>query len=221
MADYPEGFKFQHPFTGVCAGPTGSGKTVLMRKIIRHSSTLISPPPEKIVWYYSEHQPDLVKELGHLVEFKEGCPEMHDFDGLQRTLVVIDDLMSECGDQISKMFTKGSHHRNISVWFIVQNFFHHNKEMRTITLNAQYVIFFMNPRDSQQIAIFARQMYGNDANSLIDAYRSATSEPHGYLLVDLKQNTHEHCRMRSKILPDECTEVHISRKAYKGNFLYV
>ena len=37
-------------------------------------------------------------------------------------LVVIDDLMSESGNnkRISKLFTKGSHHRNLSVIYIVQ-----------------------------------------------------------------------------------------------------
>ena len=30
--------------------------------------------------------------------------------------------MSEADDRVTKLFTKGSHHRNISVMFIVQNF---------------------------------------------------------------------------------------------------
>jgi len=219
--NYPDVLKFKHPFTGVCAGPTGSGKTVLMRKLIKHASSTIDPSPEKIIWYYSEHQPDLVRELGSMVEFKEGCPEMNEFDGTQPTLVIIDDLMSECGDQIGKMFTKGSHHRNLSIWFLVQNFFHHNKELRTITLNAQYVILFKNPRDKQQIKYLARQMYGDDARAMEDAYMAATEKAHGYLLVDLKQSTPDHLRLRSKILPDDMLEVHISKKAFKGSHLFL
>ncbi|CAG7816081.1 unnamed protein product, partial [Allacma fusca] len=51
------------------------------------------------------------------------------------TILVLDDLM----DGVSKnkavvdLFTRGSHHRSISVFLLVQNFFFPN--MRTITLN--------------------------------------------------------------------------------------
>jgi len=219
--EYPEELKFKHPFTGICSGPTGSGKTVLMRRIISSIHTLMSPPPQKIVWYYAEHQPDLERELGHMVEFREGCPEMTEFDGTYPTLVIIDDLMSECSSEITKLFTKGSHHRNISVWFLMQNFFHQNKEIRTITLNAHYVILFKNPRDSQQIRFLARQMYGRDAEAMEQAYRHATENPHGYLLIDLKQATPDKLRLRSNILPGELLEVYVSKNAFKGQFIII
>jgi hypothetical protein len=148
------------------------------------------------VYYYAEFQKKLNVDLGHLVEFKEGCPEMSDFSDNKRVLVIIDDLMSECGSEISKLFTKGSHHRNLSVCFLMQNFFHQSKEIRTITLNAHYIILFKNPRDKQQIATLARQMYGNrDAQVMEQAFVMATNEPHGYLLVDLKQSTPDHLRV--------------------------
>ena len=44
----------------------------------------------------------------------------------KRNLIVIDDQMIEAGrdNRIVNLFTKGSHHRNLSVIYIVQNLFH-------------------------------------------------------------------------------------------------
>src|SRR5882757_6497183 len=161
---------FYHPYTGICSGPTGSGKTQLMKNIILNIDQMMSPVPARIIWYYAERQPGLESELGHLVEFREGIPELSEFDGSVPVLVIIDDFMSECNSDIAKLFTKGSHHRNLSVWFLMQNFFHKGKEIRTITLNAQYIILFKNPRDTQQIGVLARQMYGRDHNVMQEAY---------------------------------------------------
>jgi len=210
----------KHPFTGVCAGPTGSGKSELMKKIVLNAQLLIEPPPERIVWYYAEFQAKLNSELsGHGVEFREGCPDMSEFSGKERVLLVIDDLMAECGKDITNLFVKGSHHRNLSIWFLMQNFFHQAKEIRTITLNAQYIILFKNPRDRQQVKVLARQMFDRDSAALEEAFSMATAEPHGYLLIDLKQDTPDHLRLRSKIIPGEALEIYASKKLFKGDHI--
>jgi hypothetical protein len=212
---------FKHPFTGICSGPTGCGKTELMKNILLNIDKMMEPPPQKIIWYYAEYQPKLETALRTLVEFREGIPDVSEFQGNKRVLLIIDDCMSECSSEITKLFTKGSHHRNISVWFIVQNFFHQNKELRTITLNAHYIILFKNPRDKQQVKVLARQMYARDSKDMEDAFTMATSEPHGYLLVDLKQDTPDNLRMRSKIIPGEHLEIFTDPKLCKGDAVHV
>src|SRR5207245_1259033 len=107
------------------------------------------------------------------------------------------------------------HHRNLSIWFLMQNIFHKAKEIRTITLNAQYIVLFKNPRDRQQIKVLARQMFDGDAKVMEKAFEMATAEPHGYLLVDLKQDTDELHRLRSKIVPGERLEVFVGKRAFK------
>ena len=210
---------FLHPFTGVCSGPTGSGKTELMKNIILNIDEMMSPKPTKILWYYAESQPKLEAELGHVVTFMEGLPELSEFNTGEPVLVIVDDFMSECNSEITKLFTKGSHHRNLSIWFLMQNFFHQGKGIRTITLNAQYIILFKNPRDSQQIKVLAKQMYGTDSRAMEEAYIDATSVPHGYLLIDLKQGTPESRRLRTHILPGERLVVYVSKKTYKQSVM--
>ena len=185
-----------------------------------NADQLIEPPPKRIVWYYAEYQQKLNEALaGSGVEFREGCPDLTEFDGTDPTLLIIDDLMSECGSEITKIFTKGSHHRNLSVWFLMQNFFHQSKEIRTITLNAQYVILFKNPRDKQQVKVLAKQMYDRDSMAMEQAFTMASERPHGYLLVDLKQTTPDYVRLRSKIIPGEAFEIYASRRLYKGDHI--
>ena len=206
---------FVHTFTGICAGPTGCGKTELMKKMVLNISEMMSPVPQRVLCYYAERQPRLEKELQGYVEFREGMPELSEFDGSHPVLLIVDDFMSECNSQITKLFTKGSHHRNLSIWFLVQNFFHKGKEIRSITLNAHYIVLFKNPRDKQQIGFLARQMYDRESRVMEEAFADATSEPHGYLLLDLKQATPDHMRLRSKILPGEQLCVYTSKKQYK------
>ena len=74
------------------------------------------------------------------------------------------------------MYTEGSHHCNLSVICLLQNLYHPRKENRTMNLNTQYIVLFKNPRDQQQVAHLARQMYPNNSHSFLDAFRYATKE---------------------------------------------
>jgi hypothetical protein len=217
-------FPFQHPFTGICSGPTGSGKTELMKRILLSVNKMMTPKPHRIVWYYAERQPQLEQSLRSVtgLEFRQGLPELSEFGGQQPALLIVDDFMAEADTELTKLFTKGSHHRNLSIWFLMQNFFHKGKEIRSITLNAQYVILFKNPRDRLQVEHLARQMYGaRDSKVMEEAFRDATANPHGYLLIDLKQSTPEHLRLRTNILPGEALAVYVNARGYKENRIEV
>jgi len=43
---------------------------------------------------------------------------------------------------VANIFTKGSHHRNVSVVFLAQNLFPQNKFTRATSLNAHYIVLF-------------------------------------------------------------------------------
>ena len=74
-----------------------------------------------------------------------------------RNLFIIDDMMGDKDAVIAKLFTKKSHHGNLSV--IVQNLFHQSKDHRTISLNASYIILTKNIRDASQTIHLAKQLY--------------------------------------------------------------
>jgi hypothetical protein len=54
-----------------------------------------------------------------------------------------------------------------------------------------------------------------------EAFQDATAKPHGYLLIDLKQSTPEHLRLRTNILPKQELAVYVNRREYKGNQIEV
>jgi hypothetical protein len=118
-------------------------------------------------------------------------------------LIILDDLMDETGQRVASLFTKKSHHRNISVMYIVQNLFHRGKHHRTISLIAHYMVVFKNPRDVSQIMAFAHQMYSQRTKYVLEAYTAATAQPHGYMLIDTKQETPDILRLKSHIFPGE------------------
>ena len=171
---------------------------------------MIEPPPQKIWYCYGEYQP-LFAQYPHVI-FNEGLPDISYFDGKEPTLLVIDDLMQETNDTVSNIFTKISHHRNVSVLYLTQNLFPKNKHARTISLNSHYLILFKNPRDAGQFAILARQMYPDGWKFAVEAFKDATEKPYGYLLVDMKPDTDEQYRIRTNIFPGELTAVYVKKK---------
>jgi hypothetical protein len=157
----------QHPFTCIIAGCTQRGKTVWVKSLLKKAQTTISRAPQRIIWCYDQWQPSYFDMMRMMpgIEFNEGIPDDIDntdyLDVSQRNLIVLDDLMAQSGKdkRISDLFTKGSHHRNLSIIYIVQNIFHQGKEMRNISLNAHYILLFKSPRDKQQISMLARQIH--------------------------------------------------------------
>lgn len=199
----------RHPFTATVAGPTGCGKTQFTFRLIENASQMISPAPRKIYYCYGEYQTIFAK-YPHVI-FNEGLPDVSNFDGKDPVLLVIDDLMQETNHTVANIFTKVSHHRNVSVLYLTQNLFPKNKFARTISLNSHYLVLFKNPRDAGQFAVLARQMYPNGSKFAIEAFRDATEKAFGYLLVDLKPDTEESHRLRTDIFPGELTHVYVRK----------
>ena len=65
---------FIHPFTCILSGPTMSGKSFLLKKILQHNDLLISPKPEIIIYCYKAWQPgfDTLKNQITNIQFNEG-----------------------------------------------------------------------------------------------------------------------------------------------------
>ena len=198
--------RFQHPFTCVIAGATGSGKTVFVTRLLQYADAMINFPPEKIYWHYGAWQTQF--ESIPNVEFIEGLPNIENVDKTKRTLIIIDDLMNETNRSVTNLFTKGSHHYNCSVIYIVQNLFNQNKENRTISLNSHYIVVFKNPRDASQIVHLAKQSYPSRPKVVQEAFLDATSKPFGYLLFDFTQKIQDSYRLRAQIFPDETNFVY-------------
>ena len=213
-----DSFHFRHPFTLMLAGPTQSGKTTIIQKIISQAwGGLVRAPPAAIIYCYSQWQ-DIYDEIKigraqgpsyfnvSSIIFNEGLPDLENIDTNRNTLVILDDLMQEAGksEKILNIFTTDSHHKNISVIFVTQNIFSQQKNARTISLNCQYIILTNNPRDRLQVQILGKQMFPGDSSFFNKAYQDAvSSKEYGYLLCDFTQQTMEENRVQTGVFAGE------------------
>jgi len=54
-------------------------------------------------------------------------------------------------------------------------------------------------------------MYSNSSKFAVEAYEVAASVPYGYLLVDLKSDQDERCRLRTSISPSETQYAYVKK----------
>ena len=237
-------FQIHHPTTCLIAGPTGCGKTKFVSRLIDSlmlkTGAMIEPRPTRIIWVFSEWQSIYVelqgkkKELGLGIEFVKftsaNLNELYDtFSPSETNLIILDDLMSSSSTsqkkQILQLFTQGSHHRNLTIIYIVQNLFDQGPSSRAISLNAQYIVVFKNPRDSAQIGFLAQQAFPKNPKFLDEAYQDATRSPHTYLVLNLTQECEDWFRVVTQVFPGEDLEVYLQNEQvlpndllYKGQF---
>ena len=188
--------RLKSPFTAMLAGPTGSGKTHLIMNLIEQSQTVSFPPPVEIVYCYEAWQ-KVFEPYQDRVRFVEGLIDVKTDmvnDGRNRWLI-IDDLMEEGRgkENTNALYTKYSHHMNISVFFIVQNLF--PKGNRTVSINTQYFFLFKNPRDATSVGHLGRQVYPGKKKFISETFEEATKLPYSYLFMDLKQETDDRLRL--------------------------
>ena len=117
--------------------------------------------------------------------------------------------MSEAGklEDTSNLFTKGSHHRNNTVVYIVQNVFDKGKVHMTISLNSHYMVLFKNPRDEGQLRSLAQQVFPTKVKIFMDSLLEATKKDHGYLVLDLHHLTPDPVRVRTSIFKSDEVEI--------------
>ena len=76
--------------------------------------------------------------------------------------------------------------------------FHQSKWSRTIVLNTTHIIVFKSLRDIQQIEYLGKQL--NCLQLIKEAYKLATAEPFGHLIIDLDPKTSQGLRFAPHII---------------------
>ena len=209
---------FKTPSTLLLSGPSQAGKTWFTDRLLANVDSMFEANFASITWCYGAVIPKL-KLAGHLnIHFHQGLPDLDNFTPPSPGLIIIDDLMSEHGNVVADLFTKHSHHKNLTVIFIVQNLFHQGKNMRDISLNSHYIVLFKSPRDRQQIQYFARQIMPECSKEVVRVFDEATREPHSYLLFDMTQSIPDALRIRTKIFPGEQLTVYTTQKECMQTF---
>ena len=123
--------------------------------------------------------------------------------------------MGEASDtkSLANLFPKGSHHRNVTILYLVQNMFDQGKSSRTVSLNSHYIVVFRNLRDQSQFSTMAAQILPKNSQWLMDAYADATSKPYGYLVIDNSPHCDPIFRIRTNMFHGDLPTVYCDRKA--------
>ena len=201
-------FQFRTPCSVLIVGPSGSGKTVFTTKLLTDNIDLLTTRPPQIHYCYGSWQKSfetLKKTSG--VTFSAGVPTEEDLDRWfpRGGLLVMDDLMTEGNNDktVLDIFTKHSHHRNITVLYLCQDMFPPGKFAKSISRNAHYIVAFKNPRDQLGVRNVALQAFPNKWKVVLDVFRRTTSRPFGYLVMDLHPASSDDERLVSHLLKDE------------------
>ncbi|GAV09149.1 hypothetical protein RvY_18743 [Ramazzottius varieornatus] len=114
-------FRFRSPFGALCMGPTGSGKTLYVLRLLKNKGETFDRPPTRIVFAYAEWQKayDNMLTVEPKVEFVKNLADILDnenfFTKTENNLLILDDLASTVAEnrKASDLFTRGIHHRNV------------------------------------------------------------------------------------------------------------
>ena len=192
-------FKTEHVMS--ISGPSQSGKTQFVLRLLNNSNELFQRPFASVLWCYGIQDVNLHRELQRLgYKLHRGVPSEGDIE--PNSICVLDDLLteSESSKDVTNMCTRMAHHKSCFIILVMQNLFPSGKESRTRSLNTHYYVIFKNPRDKLQFETFARQIDPHRVKQLLAAYEDATQQPHGYLLIDFTQDCPDHMRYRSHVL---------------------
>ena len=198
-------FKFVGPCTVSVSGQTGAGKTQFIRRVLSNKKALFEPEPTEVLYCYGVYQKafeEMEREMP-FIKFHSGLPndtEINSFADInQHKIVIADDLMGSLtqSNVISDLFTRGSHHKNLTVIYINQNIFCPGKHSRTINLNTHYMIIMRNPRDVSTMKVLGRQL--GIGNALHEAYTDVHKSPYSYLVTDIHPSSDEQYKLLTNI----------------------
>lgn len=182
------------------AGPSQSGKTTFLKKLLSHRNELFIKPFQRVIWCYGNYQHNFHGDLRNQgCVLHHGIPSVNDLRPYD--LLILDDLLSESesSKDLTNMFTQTAHHLPCFVIFVTQNLFPKGKDARTRSLNTHYYVIFKNPRDKSQIEVLARQMMPTKSKAFVSIFEDATQDPYGYLFIDFTQECDERFRFRTKL----------------------
>lgn len=197
-----------HPFTMVISGPSYSGKSTFIYLLLKNAKRMINTEFDYIVCFLGSDDPKL-KELallyGPRITFVDGLPE--DFgkyvDRSKNGFILIDDLMQEATKtaRVTELYTKTSHHANVSVCLVLQNLFHNGRERHSILRNSHYLVIFRNPLDQSIVYTLAHRINPMNKGAVVKIFLHAQAK-YRYLLLDGTQDSLPEARFRTDIFND-------------------
>ena len=184
---------------GIC-GSSGTGKSVIVHKIIKNSAVLFERKTDLVLYFYlvknDDHFQKLREEVGE-IEFHQGLDDLEQVLETHREtakskgiLLVIEDLQMDGFNSktLASVFTAFCHHFPLTgVLFTMQHPFQKGAKYSTIiNRNLTHYIFSASPRLKSSLLILGRELDPSSPLTLLRVFEHATREGgFPYLMVDL------------------------------------
>ena len=132
------------PFSLIITGMTQSGKSTTILNYLKNHKKNFKNDFDQIIYLHGSDTQDKFLEPG--LEKVNFTKDQNIIKNIMKTengvLLIIDDLITELGsdETVQNFFVRDSHHRNVSLIFIVQSAFYQSKEFKICKDNCQYWI---------------------------------------------------------------------------------
>ena len=208
--------KFLTPCSICVSGPSQSGKSQWILRLIKHRIHLFSSNFHQIIYCVPENLSltpnkifEEIKTSYPAAQLHSGLPDITklglNFDTTSK-LLIIDDLMTEFLNsyQMVKLLSVEVHHCNITTIFTLHNLFAPSKFGRTLTRNVNYKVLFANRLDLKEMRNVSLQV-SNQPNFLTESFEFLHQEfplEPPYIVIDghIKSNLKQFF-IRSQIFP--------------------
>ena len=101
--------KFKIPFGMIISGPSNSGKTEFLLKLLKNTEKLFSPPPKVVVYCYGEYHSHITQMESQGIRINSGMPSEELLQKLQRPyLLILDDLILSADEKTLRIIHEKS-----------------------------------------------------------------------------------------------------------------
>jgi len=158
------------PFSMVISGPSQAGKSHFIYQLVRFRKLVCTQKFTRIIYCqsnnFSHKNQSFIKELENefpSLEICQGLPKINDLHltiNNEPSLLLIDDLMEEVLNSSSMLHLVSNdvHNFNISVVFVLQNYFAQSRYGKTLVRNCQYKVFFYNRIEQLELRNISTQV---------------------------------------------------------------
>ena len=220
--------RFNHPCNVLLIGPSQSGKSTFLEKLLKWRLELFRNAPRKVLYVCPTRSPQIetMMKQGLIHRVIKTLPRSYEeFEKVilpyknEGALVCIDDGLSQLESYLPKVFEQFTSKNNTTVIFVSQTAFLDSSNFRRLSENTHYAICLRNKRNPSKIRTLAMQADPCNYKIIISAYQEATKPKslvkseensgfaYGYFIFNFSLTSPEVLNYISNIFPNEIEPV--------------
>ena len=201
-------FTLKHPSRFLIFGPSESGKSSFIEKLLKYSKQLFGFVFDRIIYISDQYFPANDQINGVSIEKYDEISSnlIENLNPSEKTIIIIDDLMNQAvkNKHVSDLYTQRSHHSNATVILVLHNLYPKADHIKTIFMNTTYFVLMANPLGDNQIRRLSYLIEGPKNTDIVDLFTRVTAnKPYSYLFCDFDQKRSRQLRYRTQIFPDD------------------